>query len=145
MKNTSTFGTTTPESAKISPICTSLSPFSISLSKNTLPKPESQTTPSISSKLWSLVKTRIHVSYAKLEENSLTAKTVRVFFMSAVSANTMLVASNAVRRLSNLKMPKWTVQRATRTCGLQTSLRILSNFERIDLNDNYVYSNIILE
>ena len=112
MKNTSTFGTTTPESAKISPICTSLSPFSISLSKNTLPKPESQTTPSISSKLWSLVKTRIHVSYAKLEEKSLTAKTVRVFFMLAVSANTMLVASNAVRRLSNLKMPKWTVQRA---------------------------------
>jgi len=81
MKNTNTFGTITPESAKIYPIYTSLFQFSISQLKNTLLKQENQTIPSISSKLLSLDKTKIRVNYAKLEENSLTAKIVKVFFM----------------------------------------------------------------
>jgi hypothetical protein len=106
MKNTSIFGTITPESAKIYLIYISLFQFSISPSKNTLPKQENQTIPSISSKLWSSDKVRIRASYANLEENSLTAKIVKVFFILTVLTNTMLAVSNAVRRLSSLRMLK---------------------------------------
>jgi len=42
-------------------------------------------------------------------------------------------------------MLKWIVQRATKVIDLETSLTILSNFEQIDLNDNYVYWLFILE